>query len=100
MIVQGMNSPVVITFDEDVSGFDELVVSLWDPKRPERAVKVWQMEEMTIDADTVSCPVTQEMSAAWPSGQLVLEAKGVTGGTTVLWDRVPISCGHRYDAGL
>ena len=100
-IVKGGNTPITITFDEDVSALNSLIVSLWNPRNNITPIKVWHKADLLIDGAVVDCPFSESESAALPDNSLVLEAKGLdSGGNVVLFDRVPLSVTDRYDKKL
>ena len=99
MIIQGTNIPLQITFDEDVSEINELVITLW--RRNKVELKRWTKANMEIEEDTVILPITEEESASWPEGYNTLEAKGLDeDGLTIFWDKAPIMIEGRRDKGI
>ena len=98
-IIQGSNNPLVIQFDQDVSGFPQFVVTLWKTKTSEYdLVKQWNKAAMTIDGDTVTLPLTEAETRAMPAGLLQVEAKGLgTGGNTLFWAEMSIDVVFRRD---
>ena len=100
MIIQGSNNPLVIKFDADISTIPRLVVTLWSdmPGYAGQPVKLWELEDMTINSDTAVCPITEAETKALPTSALVLEAKGLDGdGNTVFWDQYKIDLLRRRD---
>lgn len=99
MIIQGTNIPLVITFDEDVSSCEALVITLW--RRDRVKLKQWNMSDVTIEADVVTLPISQEESAAWPEGYNMLEAKGLDeNGYTIFWEEAPVMIEGRRDKDI
>lgn len=100
MIIQGSNNPLVIQFDASVASIPALVVTLWSdsPGRGSQMVKKWELGDMTIDDDTAVCPITEAETKAFPSSQLILEAKGLDGDeNTIFWDQYPLDVKRRRD---
>ena len=102
-ILQGSNDALVITFDQDVSGLADISVSLW-AERTGSPLKAWRKENVTIDAQDgtrVTCPLLEAESAAFPAGDITLEAKGLTiAGQVLFWERYPIKAGARFDRNI
>ena len=100
MIIQGSNNPLVIQFDQSVAAIPTLIVSLWadSPGRGSHLIKEWRRDDMTVDADTVVCAITEEETKALPGQRLILEAKGLdASGNTIFWDAYPIDVKNRRD---
>ena len=96
MLIQGTNVPLVVIFDADISAIPILVITLWG--RNGYKIKQWNKDDMTVDEDTASLPITEDESAAFPAGSVILEAKGLTnGGTTIFWDEVSVAIRARRD---
>ena len=83
MIIQGSNNPITVTFQDinDVPG-SSMSISL----RNEIAeLAHWSYDNLEVSEDglTLSAPITQEQSMAWPQGPCVIEIKWleVNGGT-------------------
>ena len=100
MIVQGSNNPLIIQFDADISDIPRLVVTLWKDKAGYTSdlVKQWNTEDMLIDGDTAVCHLTEEETRKFPSGNLILEAKGLDeNGNTIFWDEYKTDIKVRRD---
>lgn len=100
MIIQGSNNPLVIQFDASVADMPVLLVTLWSDTAgyPNKLLKSWDREQMTIDDDTVVCPLTETETKAFPNGNLVLEAKGLDeDGNTIFWDQYELDVMTRRD---
>lgn len=96
MLIQGTNVPLKVIFDADVSDIPVLVITLWG--RNGNKLREWDRDEMTIEGDTVSLPITESESAAFPAGTIILEAKGLSnGGSTIFWDEASIAIRARRD---
>lgn len=101
MIIQGSNEPLVIQFDESVDALDKLLVTLWADKPSRRLIRQWRETEMQIAQDTVTCPLTEQETAALPTGPLTVEIKGLDGsGTVVLYEAISIPVAFRRDGGI
>ena len=100
-IPQGSNNPLVITFDEDVE-VSSIVISLWDRKSgTDEPLKVWTEEDVTIEEENVICPLSEEETAGFPAGKLLLEIKGLDeDGNTLFWQEITVRILHRYDKGI
>lgn len=99
-ILQGSNTPLVITFDQDVSGLSKLSISLWHLEDGE-LLKAWTRDYVDVDGAQVSCPLTEEESAAFPQGHIVLEAKGAgADGEVLFWEQYVLKSKQRFDKGI
>jgi hypothetical protein len=98
MIIQGTNRPIVLKFDQDVSGLSDLIVTIWDRKGT--LIKEYKTADLTIVGDTVSCPLTEAESAALPLYSVTLEAKGLDDGETVFWDKLTVNVVRRNDKSI
>ena len=100
MILQGANNPLVVKFDSDVSSLPALVITLWRdaPGQSGTPLKKWELDDMTVDEDTVTCELTESETAQMPTGKIILEAKGLDSeGKTVFWDQYPMTIKSRHD---
>ena len=96
MIVQGTNAPLELQFDRDLSDMDKLVVTLWSLSGD--LVKAWDEDELTIEEDTVLCPLTESETATFPNSWVVVEAKGLDAeGATIFWDEIEVQIVKRND---
>ena len=78
MIIQGSNSPIVISFDDDVSGVTEWSVALFgEDKRgmPSVLLKHWGTEDIEVDGSTAYAPLTEEETMEFAPGVASLEIK-------------------------
>lgn len=100
MLIQGSNNPIVITFDASVADIPQLVATLWRRFAAAGAapIKVWTQEDMLIDGDTATCPLTEEETAALPSSGVTLEVKGLDEyNNTMFWQSVNVPVLARND---
>lgn len=103
MIIQGSNNPLVVQFDTDVSDMPVLIVTLWVDKENKceqysEKIKQWNKSDMTVQADTVICPITEEETKNISARYLVLEAKGLdSNGNTIFWDQYKLYTKARRD---
>ena len=100
MLIQGSNNPIVITFDQSVANIPKLVVTLWRSSVTAGVtfMKKWQTDDMLIDGDTATCPLTEEETAALPSSGVTLEVKGLDEyNNTVFWQSVNVPVMARND---
>lgn len=100
MIIQGSNNPLVIQFDTSVADMPALVVSLWSDTAimPNKPLKQWNRDSMIVDNDTVVCPLYETETKVFPTGHLVLEAKGLDeSGNTIFWDQYKLDVKTRRD---
>lgn len=104
MVIQGSNNPLVIKFNTSVEGLTELVVSLWDKSKNGengRFLKSWRKADMTVDGDTVVCPMTEQLTQALPNTSVSVLAKGLDEeGETVFWDEYTLPVKARMDKGI
>lgn len=101
MIIQGSNEPLVIQFDESVDTLDKLLVTLWADKPSRRLIRQWRETEMQIAQGTVTCPLTEQETAALPNGPLTVEIKGLdANGTVVIYEAIPIPVAIRRDGSI
>lgn len=100
MIIQGSDNPLVIEFDDDVSGCSGLVVSLWAGSNTE-PVKVWEKTDMEISGATVICPISESVTAGLRSISATIEAKGLDEyGNMIFWDEMKVPVKARFDRNL
>lgn len=78
MIYQGGNSPLILIFDAGMKDIPEISVGLYHGSTE---LKHWDKSTVLIDGPIVSCPMTQDETAKFSSGQASLEVKvlGVNG---------------------
>lgn len=95
MLYQGGNSPIILTFDEPIDT-TELSVALYTETGT--LVKAWAPDEMTILGAQVTLQLTQEQSAAFPKGKVVLEAKWLdAAGTVQMAKPAELTVAKRFD---
>ena len=103
MIIQGSNNPLVIQFDTSVAEMPKLIVTLWEDKdgkceQYSQKVKQWNKEDMTVENDTVICPISEAETKNISSRYLILEAKGLdSNGNTIFWDQYKLYIKARRD---
>lgn len=100
MIIQGSNNPLVIQFDGSVADMPTLVVTLWGDAvgSPNKLLKQWDLDQMTVNDDTVICALSESETKLFPPGQLIIEAKGLDAdGNTIFWDQYAIDVKKRRD---
>ncbi len=96
MIIQGTNIPILIEFYDDLSDVAELLVTLW--RRNGTELKRWTTEDMIIEGDTATLPITEEESAALPEGYNTMEIKGLDdNGNTIFWESAQVLIEGRRD---
>lgn len=96
MLIQGTNTPLAITFEDDVSNVPVLVISLW--KRKGIKLKSWTIENIVVDGDTVYCPLEEQETADFPEGAATLEVKGLDeNGQTMFWEKAQVLIESRSD---
>ena len=60
MLVQGSNLPIILTFDEDASTFQDLSVKVYERTgTADNPILSWGMNDVTIDEQEVICPIAQ-----------------------------------------
>ena len=97
-IPQGSNNPLVIEFDEPVT-IPVLSVSLWDSRG--NTLKSWKTDDVTIDGQRIICPLEENETADFPSGEQTLEIKGVDEeGYTVFWNQCTVQVMSRCDKNI
>lgn len=95
MLIQGTNIPLKIVFDQSVADIPELVVSLWKNRK---LLKQWNKEDMNVEDDTVTLPLTEDETKDFPPGPSTVEAKGLTAfGQTIFWDEYNVNIHPRRD---
>lgn len=100
MIIQGSNNPLVIQFDTDVDTLPALVVTLWSDNAgyQTKMLKRWNIGDMEVTGDTAVCPISERETKSLPSGDLVIEAKGLDEfGNTIFWDQYKTDVKTRRD---
>lgn len=101
-IIQGSNDPIEVEPPTGVSFADieVLSVGLYNDATG-LGVKTWDKESIEIKEDgSLSCPLTQEETAAMQTRMtLCIKYKDATG-RVVLIDECPVLIGHRKDKGV
>ena len=103
MIIQGSNNPLVIQFDISVADMPALTVTLWVDKENKceqysEKIKQWNKSDMTIQDDTIICPITEEETKNISARYLILEAKGLdSNDNTIFWDQYKLYVKARRD---
>ena len=93
-IIQGSNTPITLTFEEDVD-FPSLVMSLW---KNNAELKRWNIEDMEISGDTINLPLDEDETCKFPEGKIVLQTKGLDKGENVVfWEDIELSVTSRKD---
>lgn len=94
-MIQGTNIPIQLTFDSSVSGFKELVATLWISNKE---VKRWTKDDMTISGTTVTLPLDEDETRNFKVGKAKLEVKGLNGSDqTVFWEEAEVQIEARKD---
>ena len=86
MIIQGSNLPITISFDEDMSNIKDWSMSLFgENKRGEADIllKHWGIEDVDIDGETISAPLTESETLGFIPGVAVLEIKWLSDEDTI-----------------
>lgn len=98
MIIQGSNTPIVVTFSDDIATMVSLVATLWTEDG--QNIKTWNKDDMIPDNDgtTVELPLTEEETREYPVGFVSLEIKGVAeNGQILFWKDAKIRVQSRMD---
>lgn len=99
-IIQGSNNPLIITFDQSVDNIPILVATLWKRSNKE-LIKKWEREDMIIEDDVATCPLTEEETAGLRTKIVTLEIKGLdSGDNTVFWESYDIDIMERNDKNI
>lgn len=102
-IIQGSKNPLVVTFDDDVSGLAALRITLWSDLAgsPGTPLKMWTEQDVTIQGETVICPLTEAETAAMPMGTAILEIKGMDGSQAeIFWEQFKLDVALRRDKDI
>jgi len=99
-ILQGSNSPIVVTFDRDISELPAIVITLWTNNGD--LIKKWETGDLEIHGVSAVCPVTEEETAKFPGNKaLTLEAKGLDeDGYVIFWSEDRVLVGARFDRNI
>lgn len=96
MLIQGTKIPLTIEFDQDVSQMNKLIITAWTIKK--ELLKRWDKEDLTIDGDTVTCPLDEEDTKNFPDAAITIEAKGLDeDDTAIFWDSICVDMVSRND---
>lgn len=100
LIYQGSNTPITLTLPDDKQ-IDDISVYLNSGKNiliaKNRLLKSWAMPDVSISGKEVSCPITQEESAAFPYGDANIEVKVKSGSSVTIYESVPAVIIKRND---
>lgn len=72
MIIKSSNKPLEITFTEDLTNITVLRITLWND---DTLLKLWTKNDIVINGDKITAPLTQEETASFPEGKAILEIK-------------------------
>lgn len=100
MIIQGSNNPLVIQFDQDMSGYDTLVITVWKgiSAGTYNILKRWNKADLTVSGDTVTCPLTEAETKTFPASSVNVEAKALNDdGDTIFWAEMDVNVMFRRD---
>ena len=103
MIIQGANTPLVITFDEDVTTLPKLLITLWCDMKEYAGtpIKTWEKSDVIINGRQVALPLTEDETSSLPTAPMVIEAKGMnSSGATLFWDQCSVSVKRRRDKDM
>lgn len=95
MVYQGSNSPIVITFDEVMTGAN-IHAQLFYAGKP---IKEWWQSDCTIEENVITFPLSEGETLAFPSGNCEFEIKWQSSGSDIInfAEPVDIYVGRRYD---
>lgn len=102
-IIQGSNDPLIITFDDDVSELPQIIVSLWvaKPGIKNDPLKIWYSSDLSVDGDTVYCPLSERETARFPDTQVEILAKALDdSGHIRHWKEVTLDIMARKDKNI
>ena len=103
MINQGSNSPIQITFDEDMRNMSDWSIALFGNEkigRPEKLLKHWGKDDLQFNEDgtVVSVPLTEDETMCFPPCVASLEIKWLPADSHVfLTDVIRIRISKRSD---
>ena len=99
MIIQGSNNPITLTFDADLAEIPTIVATLWLGQG--NMLKRWDKNDMGIEGNTATLPLTEEETAALSGGNIALDVKGVDAdGNIIFWDEAYMRVLPRRDSGI
>lgn len=96
LIPQGSNSPITLTFTDEVnpSAFSAVLVAAG------RIVKRWSAANVGAAGNIVILPLTETETAAFPEGKALLEVKWLDGDVVIFAESIPMEIGERIDRGV
>lgn len=95
MLYQGGNSPIFLDFDENITTTN-MSVSLFD--NTGKTIKKWIHSDISISGKRATLTLTQQDTAAFPVGTIILEAKWLDAdGVVQLSEPVELTVEKRYD---
>lgn len=103
MIIQGANTPLVITFDEDVTNIPKLLITMWCDMKDYSGspIKTWTKDDVIVDRRNVALPLTEQETSSLPTAPMVIEAKGLdSNGATIFWDQCSVNVKRRRDKDM
>lgn len=91
MIIQGGNTPIVIQFNEDMSGVAKFHAALYAGNADSpNVIKTWNKANAVFDGAEVSLPISEAQSAAMPSGTAMLDVKWSENGNIVFAETMKV----------
>lgn len=95
MLIQGTNIPIQITFDSDVSGFKNIVATLWQQGKQ---LKKWEIDDMTVSGTVITLPLDEDETRNFKKGKATLLIKGLNSlDQTVFWEGAIVEIADRQD---
>ena len=73
IIIQGQNTPIELTFPEDVSNYENIHVGLYDNNG--KVIKHWDISELVVEGCLVYCPLLESETFEFPIKSLVLQVR-------------------------
>ena len=96
MIIQGGNTPIEVTFSDNVADMPILVATLWTEQGVQ--LKKWERADMTFEDNVATLPLDEDETATFPTGFVFLEIKGVDDvGQILFWQKAQIRVYGRND---
>lgn len=97
MIIQGTNAPIVFTFAETMADILDIEISLYHAES-KAEIKHWTLQDVDIQSNIISAPLTQEETINFPAGKCILEIKWMdTNGRTNFAKNIQNVIVERYD---
>lgn len=94
-IIQGSNEPLVVQI-EGIEAFRMLSFSLFNSLRVRK--KHWMVDDVQIDGNIITCPLTETETLALEEGNYLFEMKFVDdSGSIVFAEPITITVVKRYD---